>query len=157
MSRRKNAHLRERADVDRRVVLDEEERGWTELTAAFGAIPPDRFEEQTLTDQGWSPKDVMYHVAAWAEEAATVLGRIAAGTHRERPLDVDRLNDEWFAVSREMDPDVVRLRVAKARTSMREAFIRLDEVDATALEWFEESAARHYQEHLEGLRTFSEA
>lgn len=143
--------------MDIRVVLDEEEHGWTELTEVFGAIAPGRFEEPTLTREGWSPKDVMYHVAAWAEEAATVLGRMAAGTHRERPLDVDRLNDEWFEVSRGMDPDVVRLRFAKARLAMREAFMRLDEVDSAALEWFGESGPRHYQEHLGALRAFSEA
>lgn len=143
--------------MDTQVVLDEEERAWTELTGRFGEVPQERFEEPTLTPEGWSPKDVMYHVAAWAEEAATVLGRMAAGTHRERPLDVDRLNDEWFEVSRGMDPDVVRLRFAKARLAMREAFMCLEEVDAAALEWFEESGPRHYQEHLRALRAFSEA
>ena len=142
--------------MNTQILLDEEERGWDELTEAFGKIPPDRFEDPTLTPEGWSPKDVMYHVAAWAEEAARVLGRIAAGTHREGPIDVEEKNDEWFAVSRGMEPDVVRLRFAKGRISMREAFLRLDEVDAVALEWFDESGARHYQEHLPDLRAFAE-
>jgi hypothetical protein len=142
--------------VNTRVALEEEDRGWTELTEAFGRIPSDRFEDPTLTPEGWSPKDVMYHVAAWAEEAATVLGRIAAGTHREGPVDVEQKNDAWFAVSRDLDPDVVRLRFAKARVSMREAFVQLEKVDAVALEWFEESGARHYQEHLPDLRAFAE-
>jgi hypothetical protein len=142
--------------VNTQIALDEEERGWDELTEVFGKIPPDRFEDPTLTPEGWSPKDVMYHVAAWAEEAATVLGRIAAGTHREGSVDVEQKNDEWFAVSRGMDPDVVRLRFAKGRISMREAFLRLDRADAVAMEWFEESGARHYEEHLPGLRAFAE-
>jgi hypothetical protein len=142
--------------VNTQIVLDEEDRGWDELTEAFGRIPPDRFEEPTLTPEGWSPKDTMYHVAAWAEEAATVLGRIAAGTHREGPVDVEEMNQEWFAVSRSMNPDVVRLRFAKARISMRDAFLRLDDVDAVALEWFEESGARHYAEHLPDLRAFAD-
>jgi hypothetical protein len=142
--------------VNTRVVLEEEDSGWGELTEAFGKIPPDRFEDPALTPEGWSPKDVMYHVAAWSEEAATVLRRIAAGTHREGPVDVEQKNGEWFAVSRGMDPDVVRLRFAKARISMREAFLRLDEVDAVALEWFDESGPRHYQEHLPDLRAFAE-
>jgi hypothetical protein len=68
--------------VDVRRLLDEEERRWLELTEVLGDVPPERFDEPTVTPEGWSPKDVMYHVAAWAEEAASVLGRIAAGTHR---------------------------------------------------------------------------
>jgi hypothetical protein len=39
---------------------------------------------------------------------------------------------------------------------MREAFKRLDHVDRVALEWFDESAARHYQEHLPDLRAFAD-
>ena len=54
-------------------LLAEEDRGWLELTEVFGDVPPERFDEPFVTDQGWSPKDVMYHVAAWSEEAATVL------------------------------------------------------------------------------------
>ena len=137
-------------------VLEAEERGWAELTETFGRIPPDRFEDPTLTPDGWSPKDVMFHVAMWADEAATVLGRIAAGTHREGPLDVDAMNEAWFAESKDMDADFVRLRFAKARVSMREVFKRLDQVDRAALEWFDESAAQHYQQHLPDLRAFAD-
>ena len=109
-----------------------------------------------MTDEGWSPKDVMYHVAAWAEEAATVLGRIAAGTHREGDVDTQAKNEEWFEVGRGLDDDVVRIRFAKGRVAMRQAFSRLREVDATAWEWFDESGPRHYREHLPDLRAFLE-
>lgn len=141
-------------DVPR--LLADEDRGWLELTEVFGDVPPERFDEPTVTDEGWSPKDVMYHVAAWAEEAATVLGRIAAGTHRARHPDVQSLNEEWFEVGRGLDDDVVRIRFAKGRVAMRQAFTRLPEVDATAWEWFDESGPRHYEEHLPDLRVFLE-
>jgi hypothetical protein len=141
-------------DVER--LLADEERGWLALTEVFGDVPPDRFDEPSVTDRGWSPKDVMYHVAAWAEEAAKVLGRIAAGTHREGEPDVDALNDEWFEVGRGLDDDIVRIRFAKGRLAMRQAFAGLSEVDATAWEWFEESGPRHYEEHMPDLRAFLE-
>ncbi len=73
----------------------------------------------------------MYHVAAWAEEAATVLGRIAAGTHRESDPDTQALNEEWFEMGRGLEDDVVRIRFAKGRMAMRQAFSRLPEVDAS--------------------------
>ena len=137
-------------------LLADEERGWLALTLVFGDVPPDRFDEPSVTDEGWSPKDVMYHVAAWSEEAAKVLGRIAAGTHREGDLDVRALNEEWFEAGRGLDDDVVRIRFAKGRVAMRQVFSALTEVDATAWEWFEESGPRHYAEHLPDLRSFLE-
>jgi hypothetical protein len=137
-------------------LLADEERGWLVLTQVFGDVPPDRFDEPSVTDEGWSPKDVMYHVAAWSEEAAKVLGRIAAGTHREGDPDVQALNEEWFEAGRGLDDDVVRIRFAKGRVAMRQVFSQLTEVDATAWEWFEESGPRHYAEHLPDLRSFLE-
>jgi hypothetical protein len=137
-------------------LLADEERGWLALTEVFGDVPADRFDEPSVTDEGWSPKDVMYHVAAWSEEAAKVLGRIAAGTHREGDPDVQALNEEWFEAGRGLDGDVVRIRFAKGRVAMRQVFSTLTEVDATAWEWFEESGPRHYAEHLPDLRSFLE-
>ena len=141
-------------DVDR--LLAEEERGWLDLTELFGDVPPERYEEPSVTPEGWSPKDVMYHVAAWTEEAATVLGRIAAGTHRESDLDTQSKNEEWLDVGRGLEEDVVRIRFAKGRTAMRQAFARLDDVGGDAWEWFDESGPRHYAEHAADLRSFLE-
>jgi Mycothiol maleylpyruvate isomerase N-terminal domain len=137
-------------------LLADEERGWLALTEVFGDVPPDRFDDPSVTDEGWSPKDVMYHVAAWSEEAAKVLGRIAAGTHRESDPDIQALNEEWFEEGRGLDADVVRIRFAKGRVAMRQVFSRLTEVDASAWEWFAESGPRHYEEHLPDLRSFLE-
>jgi Mycothiol maleylpyruvate isomerase N-terminal domain len=137
-------------------LLADEERGWLALTEVFGDVPPDRFDEPSVTEEGWSPKDVMYHVAAWSEEAAKVLGRIAAGTHRENDPDIQALNEEWFEEGRGLDNDVVRIRFAKGRVAMRQVFSTLTEVDAQAWEWFEESGPRHYEEHLPDLRSFLE-
>ncbi len=142
--------------MDAAGLLAEEERGWLALTETFGDVPPDRFDEPSVTDEGWSPKDVMYHVAAWSEEAAKVLGRIAAGTHVESDLDIQALNEQWFEEGRGVEDDVVRIRFAKGRVAMRQVFSTLAEVDAQAWEWFEESGPRHYAEHLPDLRSFLE-
>jgi hypothetical protein len=142
--------------MDVRELLEEEDRGWLAITEAFGDVPPDRFHEGALNDAGWSPKDAMYHIAAWTEEAAKVLGRIAAGTHREGPVETDRLNERWLEEGRGLDDDVVRIRFAKGRVAMRQTFQRLPDVNATAWEWFEESGPRHYAEHLPDLRGFLE-
>jgi len=142
--------------MDAAGLLAEEERGWLALTEVFGDVSPDRFDEPSVTGEGWSPKDVMYHVAAWSEEAAKVLGRIAAGTHVESDLDIQALNERWFEEGRGIEDDVVRIRFAKGRMAMRQVFSALAGVDAQAWEWFEESGPRHYAEHLPDLRSFLE-
>ena len=70
--------------------------------------------------------------------------------------DIQALNDEWFEAGRGLEDDIVRIRFAKGRVAMRQAFSRLSEVDANAWEWFEESGPRHYEEHLADLRAFLE-
>ena len=85
-----------------------------------------------------------------------MLGRIAAGTHRESDPDTQALNEEWFEQGRGLEDDIVRIRFAKGRMAMRQAFSRLTDVDANAWEWFEESGPRHYEEHLPDLRAFLE-
>ena len=137
-------------------LLADEDRLWLELTEVIGDVSPERFDEPSVTPEGWSPKDVMYHVAAWAEEAAKVLGRIAAGTHRESDLYIQALNERWLEEGRGAEDDVVRIRFAKGRVAMRQLFSTLSEVDADAWEWFEESGPRHYAEHLPDLRSFLE-
>jgi hypothetical protein len=143
-------------NTDAERLLEDEERGWLEITETFGEVPQERFEEPTLNVEGWSPKDAMYHLGAWAEEAAAVLGRIAAGTHRGGDVDTDRLNAEWLEAGKDVEEDIVRLRFSKGRTAMRQAFAALDDVDEVAWEWFEESGPRHYAEHLPDLRAFLE-
>jgi Mycothiol maleylpyruvate isomerase N-terminal domain len=130
----------------------EEEEAWRELEAVFARVPAERFEEAGVTHEGWSPKDLMYHVAAWAEECARVLEEIGAG----RPVpdqhdDTDTRNRTWFDESRGMEPDDVRAATTTARRRMLTAFGALPDVTNTARSWFEESGALHYREHAVGL------
>ena len=51
-------------------------RGWARPSPS---VPDERFEEPTLTPEGWSPKDAMFHVGGWMRDCAVQLGHIAAG------------------------------------------------------------------------------
>ncbi len=133
-------------------ILDDETSAWQKLEGMFAAIPPNRFEEPGVTPEGWSPKDVMFHVARWSAEAADVLERIAQG----RPVpedhqDTDTKNRAWFEESRDMGPDAVRRASASDRERMRAALEALSEVSTNAREWFEESGAIHYRSHMPDL------
>jgi mycothiol maleylpyruvate isomerase-like protein len=129
-------------------LLEREEADWRRLESIFARVPPERFEEPGVTPEGWSPKDLLFHVAAWAAECADVLEQIGAG----RPVpewhdDVDEKNRAWFELSRAMKAADVRADMTSARRRMRAAFEMLPEPTAIALSWFEESGSIHYGEH----------
>ena len=135
--------------------LSEEEVAWRDLCGVFDRVPTDRFEEPTLTPEGWSAKDAMFHIAGWMADCGVQLERIRAGTFdpAEETRDaIERQNRTWFEESRAMSPGDVRTGFAAARQRMREAFGTLDELSPNAIEWFEESGALHYAAHAIDLR-----
>ena len=139
-------------DVQR--LLEAEDDGWKTLVDALAHIPDDRFEEPTLTPEGWSAKDAMFHVAYWLDDCARVLQAIGAGTFdatAENALDTQSINDEGFRRSRGMEAATVRSALSAARTQARAAFDGLDVVSPEAWEWFEESGPLHYRAHIDDL------
>jgi hypothetical protein len=137
-------------DADARRLAAEEDAAWIELHAAFEQVPPDRFEEPRLTSDGWSPKDAMFHVAAWCAEASIQLERMRMGTYVDPKLDTEAQNGEWFEISRDLDVPTVKAELHAARTRMRQEWCELcerGEMTREAIEWFEESGHIHYRDH----------
>lgn len=138
-------------------LLGEEDAGWRALHDAFARIPDARIDDGTVTPGGWSPKDVMFHVAAWLAECGEVLERMRAGTWdpatapEETPAYVERVNREWFEVSRRMTAHDVRVTFEAARQRAREGFGLLSPPSREAWSWFEESGPLHYAKHLRDL------
>jgi hypothetical protein len=138
-------------------LLAEEDAGWRDLRAVFEQIPTDRFEEEGVTPEGWSPKDVMFHVGAWLAECVAVLERIRAGD--DAPTDVDdetvhAKNAAWFEMSRRMEAKVVRSEIEAARAQARLCFGAMAAPTREAWSWFEESGPLHYAEHAADLRAW---
>ena len=135
-------------DVQR--LLADEEEAWRGLLGAFADVPAERFEEPTLTPEGWSAKDAMFHVGYWLEDCARVLASIGDGSFdadAEGALDIESINGEGFARSRGMDARTVRSALTGGREKARQAFNALDTVTREAWEWFEESGPIHYRTH----------
>jgi hypothetical protein len=145
--------------TDLQRLLREEDNAWRDLDRRFELVGDDRFEEPTLTPEGWSPKDAMFHISGWMDDCAAQLGRIRAGAFdptEETREAIERQNQAWFEISRTMDPADIRAGFAAARQRMIDALSALDEVTPEAVEWFEESGALHYAKHGEDLRVFTE-
>jgi hypothetical protein len=138
--------------VDVEALLDWEETKWRELCTEVGRFTDEELERPGVTPDGWSVRDVLFHIGAWAAECGLQLERMRMGTWEEPHLDVERQNREWLELSRTMDQKSVKAEFAASRTRMVVEFGTLPEVTPAAVEWFEESGPLHYQEHLVDLR-----
>jgi hypothetical protein len=122
-------------------------------------LTPSQLQRPGLTADGWSVKDLLWHVAVWCEDTARVLAEMRAGTWdgRDPSLEsgwTDRMNRKAFERSRTMDLEDVRSAWLEGRRRMLEAFGALGEVTAQAEEWFDESGPSHYAEHLPDLEAW---
>ena len=92
----------------------------------------------------------MFHVGYWLEDCARVLTSIGDGSFdadAEGALDIESINGEGFARSREVDVGTVRSALTAGRERARAAFGALNPVTREAWEWFEESGPIHYRTH----------
>ena len=137
-------------------LLRQEAEAWGRIDGMVETLSAAELVRTGYTVEGWSVNDMMAHIAAWSNVAASVLRDISAGSwigHHasDEPGGTDRLNAEWFERDRELDVDTVRSQWHASRTRMLEAFGALDEITPDADGWFEESGPSHYAEHMPDL------
>lgn len=142
-------------------LLRQEADGWEELIHLVDGLTAEQLERPGYTAEGWSIRELLWHLARWCDEAADVIGRIADGTWdgvdpAAEPGWVERQNLAWFEESRGMPLEAVRVRFQDARARMLARFGELSELTPEADEWFDESGPRHYAEHLPDLRAWVE-
>jgi hypothetical protein len=127
-----------------------EAAAWDEFRAAVDAIPEDRRESPILTE-GWSVKDVLWHVAFWWEDLAPTYAALRAAFQRLDDGDTDTTNARVLDEGREMTLAEVESRVARSREGMLAAWADAPD-DPTAEETFVSETIEHYEEHLPWLR-----
>jgi hypothetical protein len=135
-------------------LVREEDEGWSELSALVARLSPDQLEEPGLNDDGWSVKDLLFHLSCWWAEAARHLERVGLGTYEEEDVPEDDMNARFLDEGRRLPLADVLARLPIARTRALQELAALPQLTAPAVEWFEESGALHYREHLEHLRSW---
>jgi hypothetical protein len=138
-----------------RLAAEEAER-WAEVLALVERLTPTQLEEPGLTAEGWSVKDLLWHLAGWCSEAERQLGLIRTGAYEERDWDTDGINARLLEESRRLSLGEVRSGLEAARAGALREWAAIDEVTPEALEWFGESGPIHYDEHLPALRAWVE-
>ena len=143
--------------MDRKAELAADEDGaWVAFCALVDRLTPEQLEQPGYTPEGWSVKDLLWHVGAWAAECAHVLERVRMGTFEDEAEDTDALNREWFELSRTLDLQTVRAEFVSGRNRMLHEWEALKEITPAADEWFEETGPIHYREHAKDLGAWVE-
>jgi hypothetical protein len=128
-----------------------EDDGWVEVNGLVGSLTPQQMEEPGYYPD-WSAKDLLGHLAAWMAEAAQALTQVHYGTYLKRDLDVDAMNKDFYEANKDLPLPVVKAEAFASRNRMLSEMNQIAEVSPEAEDWFEESGARHYEEHLPRLR-----
>lgn len=140
----------------REELVEAEDRGWAEIQAILDRLAPEQMEGPAINADGWSAKDVLWHLCCWTAEAARQLERVRVGTYVDQDWDTDGLNTRYLEKGRGQDLATVRAELAAARSRMMAEWAAIEELSPPAEEWFEESGALHYHEHLADLRAFAD-
>ena len=134
-----------------------EAEAWAEFEELTASIDRERREEPGL-ENGWSVKDLLWHVAYWWGDLATQLAEIRGGTYEEIQYTSDQTNAtnaEVLALSRSMTLADVEAEVVRARERVLAAWAALSEIGHDAAENFSSETIEHYEEHLPDLRAFA--
>jgi uncharacterized damage-inducible protein DinB len=59
--------------MDRDELLRVERDRWDEFDRLIQAVPSERLDEQTMNPDGWSVKDLLWHMGSWDAEIADQL------------------------------------------------------------------------------------
>jgi mycothiol maleylpyruvate isomerase-like protein len=135
-----------------RELIAEEERLWTELHRLVDSLPEDKVGEPGYFAEGWSAKDLVAHIGSWLAEAGVVLERIRFGTYRPEEIDIDTMNETFYASMRDVAFPDVRVQASAARNRMLRAWRALPGSSPEADRWISKAGPEHYAEHLPRLR-----
>ena len=142
--------------VRREDLFRSEDRGWNELHSQLETVSRQQMLEPGLTPEGWSVKDLVWHLGAWWAKAGVMLERIRVGTYEGagQGSSVDELNARFLEEGRRLDLATVTAELYAARNHALIEFAALPEVTPEAEEWFRESGSEHYDEHRDDLRAW---
>jgi hypothetical protein len=139
--------------------LSAEADAWTVFNEQLARVPTGRREEPGLPE-GWSVKDLLWHVACWADELPPALPQMEAGTFVD-PYEDDAVgeqrNADILVEARAMVLADVEAALPEARLRARAALEAMRQIDDVAAHAFFTETTEHYQDHLGDLQAFANA
>jgi len=130
-----------------------EAEAWASFEAAVDAVPRQLRSAPSLSD-GWSVKDLLWHVAFWWNEGAAGFERIHLGSEESGETgDTDETNAAALEASRAMTLDEVEAEMVRIRGRMLRAWAEVLSDDAA--ETFVSETVEHYDEHRPALQALN--
>jgi hypothetical protein len=137
--------------------VDLEYARWSEITAHIHMLSADeRLAPGYFRDPDWSVKDLVAHLGAWLEEAATQLTNMAARSYQPHDVDVDARNADMLGAAKDEPWETVWSHASSARAYMLQHWFAQQAPSDAANWWVRKAGAEHYGEHLPRLRTWVE-
>ena len=135
-------------------LLDEEDRGWRELSARFHRVAEGDWLRPGVNGD-WTAKDMLAHIAAWLACTADRFESMrATGTLPTHP-DPDTFNDEQHRLNRDLALHDVQAMLQAARHRFREEMQLFDDDPGEILpQVVHGNAHGHYEEHIVHLDAF---
>lgn len=134
-----------------------EDKAWNQFHALVGRIRDEEFDLPGANEEGWSAKDVTWHIGCWIAEAAQQLERIRLGTYEARDWnDTDEVNARILEEGRRQDISTVKSELTSARARALHEWSALETITPEAEEWFSDIGPAHYDEHVDALRAWVE-
>ena len=139
--------------VDRDELTRRDADGWRAFEALLSAVPTVRRETPDL-DDGWSVKDVLWHMGYWWEDFRR---SVETGDWSEGEETTDEVNTREQEISRSKTWNEVRATVLSRREAMLAAWRAIPEVSEEVARSFLSETVEHYDEHRPQLRELLEA
>jgi len=146
--------------MEKQTLTEREAAAWAEFRAQVDRLTPEQREQPDANADGWSMRDVLWHIAHWWDDLAGMVEEVnRGGTFVEPPEDDEATNADnarILAESRQMTIDAVERRVLVARERLLAAWSTLSELNEALERWFVWETIEHYEEHLDDARRFAE-
>ncbi|MBI1886690.1 MAG: maleylpyruvate isomerase N-terminal domain-containing protein [Chloroflexi bacterium] len=148
--------------VDKAAILRQLDDAWATVRAAVESVPEEEVEQLGVVES-WSVKDLLGHMAFWADKAASDLNVVAARRPGDvlKPADGEEV-DAWNAREAERREgfsfEAVKQEWHKGHEAAREALkaVAPDVLEQNVKGWtmlkrFAEDTYMHYREHAEHI------
>lgn len=137
-------------------LLEAEAEAWTALRARFDRLD-DAAWARVGFDGGWTPKDLLAHVAAWHDEATSMLSGYVATGDPPGWRDTDSFNAAVTERCKNLPRDAVETMAAESRATYLDTCARLvDPLIERIVQVVVFNGERHYADHLEEFDAFLE-
>lgn len=134
-----------------------EESAWNDFHELIGRLRDEELDLPGANSDGWSAKDVIWHIGCWIAEAAQQLECIRLGTYEDRDWnDTDEINDKMLVEGRRQDVNTVKSELTSARARALQEWSALETLTPDAEEWFSDIGPAHYDDHVDELEAWVE-